>query len=329
MRLRNRFLLVGTGVIIFLIVTPILVLYARGFKIDWENRDFVKTGTLVIKTETEKGQIYLNDELYDSTTQANIRFLLPKDYNIRLEKDEYQSWTKRLSVKSQLVTWANLNRDFITLFLKQPILEQSHLGNDIRLIDNHLNFLENNQPTQININNGEVKEIQTLPSPPLTSDPTEEIVALLTSLNIPIPQFRSGEIIRIEGQIYLILDQTLYLVNDELEKIYAPVNYAKWDNDERKLIYSNDNEIYIYYADWKNSDLILRSLTPVKNPVINSTTGFIFFQNEGMVKTIEMDDRDHRNIFTLSEGLDNFVISDDGKKLFVYNGTEIKQYKIR
>ncbi len=329
MKLRNRFLLVGFGVLVFLIVTPILVIYARGFKIDWENRALVKTGALVIKTEPNKTDIYLDDEKLSSQSPANVRFLLPDDYSIRLEKEGYQSWTKRLTVKSQIVTWANNNRDFVTLFYKNPALENTWTGNNIIATNNEIAFIENEQPTQINIENGETKKIDTLPSPITTTEPAEEISALLTSLNIPVPPFTSSKIIRAGNQIYLILDQTLYLVNDSLEKIYSPVTNVVWHEDVRQLLFSNINEAYIYYTEFKDSDLILRSITPISNPVLNPVTGYLFFQNEGKIKAIELDDRDHRNIFTIADALEKFSISNDGKKLFVYSTTEIKQYTIR
>jgi hypothetical protein len=328
MKLRNRFLLVGFGVIAFLVVTPFIVLYARGFKIDWQNRSFVKTGAMVVRTEPEKAQIYLNDELSTSVTPTNLRFLLPGDYSIRLEKENYQSWTKRLSVRSQIVTWANSDRDFITMFLKNPIVENNWTGSSVTVNDNEITFLENNQPTRIDVENGSSDTISSLPTPPV-EDTVQQISDILTSVNIPVPTFTSGEIIRAENQIYLILDQNLYLVNDHLEKIYGPVNFAHWNSQSKQLLYANDNEIYIYIADWKTSDLILRSITPVKNPILNIETGFVFFQNENKIKTIELDGRDHRNIFTLTDALNNFSLSEDGKSLFVFNDSDIKQYTIR
>ncbi len=328
MQLRNRFLLVGLGVVIFLIITPVLVLYARGFKVDWTSRSLVKTGALVIETEPEKAQIYLNDELYESESPANLRFLMPGDYNIRIEKDQYQSWTKRLSIRSQLVTWANSNREFVAMFLKNPILEKTWNGTGVALYENRITFLSASVPTSIDIQNGDDDEISKLPEQ-LPDDTSKEITNILNTLSIPVPDFEVGRIVRATNQIYLVLDGTLYSINDRLEKIYTPVTSATWNEDSNKLLYTNDNEVYLYYPDAKNSDLVLRSLTPIANPILNDETGYVFFQNEGKIKAIEIDSRDHRNIFTIADALNVFVISTDGKKLFVFNDNEIRQYKVR
>jgi hypothetical protein len=328
MKLRNRFLLVGTGVVLFLVTTPVLVLYARGFKIDWKTKSVVKTGTLVVKTEPEEAIVFLNDQKQDSETPSNIRFLIPGDYNIRIEKTDYQSWTKRLSVRSQLVTWANSNRDYIALFLKMPALHETWIGQDVFIIEHKIYFhTATNQVREINTKNGEISSLETDPSPSI--DPIPEINATLNQLNTPVPSFTSGFILKTSNQIYLILDQTLYLVNDHLEKIYSPVTKVDWDENSKELLFSNNNEIYLYNADYKTFDLIMRSLTPLNNPVLNIETGYVFFQNEGKIKAIEIDGRDHHNIFTIADALDNFSLSTDGKKLFVFNQTEIKEYRIR
>lgn len=122
MKLRTRFTLIGIGITIFIILAPILVFYARGFKYDFATRQIVKTGTLVLRTEPTKANIFLNSDTKPTTTPASIRFLTPGDYTIRLEKTGYQTWQKRLRVISQFVTWGNLNRDNIFLFSEKPNL---------------------------------------------------------------------------------------------------------------------------------------------------------------------------------------------------------------
>ncbi|HEX9503212.1 MAG TPA: PEGA domain-containing protein [Patescibacteria group bacterium] len=417
MTLRNRFTLVGLGMVIFLIITPALILYARGFQIDWQNWGLVKTGAMVVRTQPTKAEIFLNDKKHKSTTPANLRFLLPGDYNIRLEKEKYQSWTKRLSVKSQLVTWANFNRDYLTLFLTKPDQTQNLQikASTISKTGNEIIFLSPDRLGRINVNNGsDLTLINTnnLNLPILSS--TVEIVwnnaqevfnlfadkSTLNTLESQLPKIQhletegshgvaliasdlyfiqanglalldktvsnftlsndgiwyiqkntvkhydfsnnkseviftqlpastQNKVIRTSNQIYLILDGTLYLFNGALEKIYSPVTQTFWDENSGQLLYSNEHEIYSYQPNTKDSTLILRSLTPISSPVLNKETGYVFYQNEGKIKAIELDGRDHRNIFTIADALNNFSLSKDGKKLYTISRTEIKIYQIR
>ncbi len=327
MRLRNRFLLVGIGIVLFLITTPVLVLYARGFKFDWTTKSVVKTGALVVKTEPDKAEVFINDKKQSSSTPLSARFLIPGDYNIRIEKSNYQSWTKRLTVRSQLVTWANSNRDFIALFLKTPILKKSWRGTNIFSDEDTIYLTTGSEFQAIDIENGETSNFEKLPT--TSTDQTKEIAATLANLNIPAPAFTSGQILKTSNQIYLILDQTLYSIDDHLEKIYSPVSSIDWDGNSKQLLFSNANEIYLYQADSKNFDLILRSLTPISQPILNIETGYVFFQNEGKIKAIEIDGRDHHNIFTITEALDSLSLSTDGKHLFTFNQIQVQEFEIR
>lgn len=417
MNLRNRFTLVGLGIVIFLIITPALILYARGFQIDWQNRTFVKTGALVVKTQPTKAEIFLNDEKHDSTTPANLRFLIPGDYNIRLEKENYQSWTKRLSVKSQLVTWANFNRDYLALFLTKSSQIQSQKTKAVTIskTGTEIIFLSPEQLGVINVNNADTKTLiktENLKLPIITSpaeivwNNAQEVFNLLANKSVlsilesqitkiqhletegdhlvamiasdlysiepgglvnldktisnftlsndgiwyvqkntlkhydfssnkstvvftKLPASTQSKIIRTNDQIYLILDDTLSLFNGNLEKIYSTVTTAFWNENSGELLYSNDNEIYIYQPKTKDSTLILRSLTPISSPILNNETGYVFYQNEGKIKAIELDDRDHRNIFTIADAQDSFVVSKDGKLLFTIGQSEIREYMIR
>src|SRR3989338_6386565 len=417
MTLKARFGLIVLGVILFLAVTPVLVLYARGFKVDFHNRQIVKTGTLVVKTEPNKATIFLNDQKQASLTPSNVRFLIPDNYDVRIEKDDYQTWTKRLSVKSQLVTWANHNRDFITLFLQLPKLKQIWETDLVRVSKTHdeIVFSSNEQVHSINVNNNNLTELGGLASVWLTYLPTKTIVdwqnsaqvyqrlveqtlpvlsdkqisqirrvetngthvllqldtdlysldnlspALLANnvlaftltsedvwyiqaetlklfnfaANNPatiaenVPKTTSGKIIRSDNQVYLILDQGLYVLNEKLEKIYDNVSNAAWDKTSDQLLLANANEILLYDPDKKNTNLILRSTTPISNPTLNTETGYVFFQSEGLIKAIELDGRDHRNIYEITESIGDFVLSEDGQTLYTFNNVEIKQYTIR
>ncbi|MBI4049677.1 MAG: PEGA domain-containing protein [Candidatus Doudnabacteria bacterium] len=275
MKLKNRFLLVGLGIIVFLILTPLLVLFARGFKLDLKNWQIVKTGILVVNTEPQKAKVFLDDEQIKDLTPSTVRFLLPGDYNIRVEKDGYLPWTKRLSVKSQFVTWANLNREFIPLFLAEPKQEF-----DPQIPDEQIELVGEG-PIQAGI------------------------------------------------YLFMLKDSVLFKQNEALEKIYEPVTQAYWDKSADRLVLLNNNEVLVFDPLSSGPDLILRSISEIKSAWLNWHTGYVFFQNEGKIKAIELDGRDHRNVYTLTDALDEFLVSKEGKKLYVFNGQEIKTHRIR
>lgn len=413
MKLRNRFLLIGVGVFLFSLTTPFLVLYARGFKFDFANKQIIKTGSFVIKTEPDDAEILIDNIKQKKLTPGVIRFLLPKDYTFTIKKDNYGSWTKRLTIKPQLVTWANLNREFVALFFVNPEFKNQITttgtsasfdlneiafteGEEIKILNtqtNQIKTLGSAKGQDINLNsklvwsNGaqiyesltklnqsinsdkDLQEIQTNgdysvvlmkntlykvnPSLPLSllapkvSGFTleEQNVWFISSnqlirLNLgnlesqtiyeAIPNHNQVKIIRSDNHVFLLLDSTLYKLNDDLEKIYDSINQAFWDKKSQRLLAYNNNEILLFDPlDSQNPELILRSVSPIIAAKLNWYTGYVFFQNEGKIKAIELDGRDHRNVYTTSEALDNFIISQDGKLLYGFNQDEIKTYEIR
>lgn len=420
MRLRTRFSLIGLGIILFLIITPSLVLYARGFKIDLQNRKITKTGAMMIKTDPSNAEIFLNNVRQSDLTPSNIRFLMPGDYDVRIEKDGYLPWSKRLSVREQFVTRINLDRDFITLFFKNPKLLESLIASmtSISKTGDEITLLNNGQIGSININNGNEVSLggQTavkLPLLPgsdlvhwqnsksvfqamqnrtdwgLTDTQISQITRIDTNgthyaaslgpdlysldktmpllldknvttftlngdslwyisanllkrynyssgnteiINQAVPITSAGQIIGADNQLYFILDSDLYILNDDFEKIYDNVTSAVWNSNAKLLLFATNNEILLYDPAGKKTDLILRSSGAIKKPVLNWAAGYIFFENEGRIKAVELDGRDHRNIYTIADQPDSqssFAVSEDGGTLYIFSNTKIDKYSIR
>jgi hypothetical protein len=413
MRLRNRLILVGVGVVIFLIATPLLILYARGFEYDFATHKIVKTGAIVVDTQPNKASVFVDDKLQKDTTPLSIRFVLPKDYNIRVEKSGYQNWTKRLSVKSQFVTWVNQNRDTITLFLTEPNLNRT-ISADQTLASQYrdeIAFSNAGQISTLSVNKGNISNLGSFTSNPVvlpafpilwensnsTFDSLKNHPIVLTkaqlstienvetdgnhfigkigtdlyslsptvslidknvltytldgnsvwyiqgnflkrydfinnnfeTIQTDVPLAESGQIIRADNYLFAVLDGTLYRINDKLEKIYGNVSTTDYDSSSAELMFANNNEIFIYHLSDQSTELILRSSTQIQNPILNFSSGYVFYQNEGKIKAIELDGRDHRNLYTIADAMSNFAVSNDAKFLYTYNNTTVKEYTIR
>jgi hypothetical protein len=177
MNLKARFSIIAIGFITFVIIAPILVLYARGFKYDFETGNLVKTGTLVMRTEPSNVSLYLNDGAKEYEAPASIRFLLPGDYNIRLEKDGYHTWQKRLTVASQFVTWGSVDHDKVYLLYSSPRLHSTwqHNGSAISADNSEIVFQHENDEYKISTSAGELMTLGqassiVLPLPPESAE---------------------------------------------------------------------------------------------------------------------------------------------------------------
>lgn len=127
-------------VIIFIIVTPLVCMYAAGYQIG-KNFSVQKTGILVIKTTPSSANVHLENKtqknLIDNiisgekksyTTPNKIKNLLPGKYAIKIEKDGYWPWEKELQINSG----ESIYIEHVDLFKNNlPMLVQSQKYNKL------------------------------------------------------------------------------------------------------------------------------------------------------------------------------------------------------
>jgi hypothetical protein len=119
MKRRSRYFVIILGAVTFFVLSPIIVLYVSNLRYDFETQGYVIGGIITVKTEPKDAQFFLDDKLIDNTP-ASAEFLTPGEYNIRIEKEGYFPWTKRLEVKTSKVTWINNSLPKLYLLFKNP-----------------------------------------------------------------------------------------------------------------------------------------------------------------------------------------------------------------
>ncbi len=105
MTIKTRRLIYSVFMLIFLIAAPILILYAAGYRYSFKKNKFQKTGAIFAETEPKGAAIFIEDEKYQDKTTAQINNLLSGEYLIRLEKDDYYPWQKKLNIEPEKVTF--------------------------------------------------------------------------------------------------------------------------------------------------------------------------------------------------------------------------------
>ncbi len=94
--------------LVFLLLgTTLVILYARGYRFNiLEGKPKVsKTGLLVTTSIPDGAQVIINGNL--TTATDNTLDLLPGDYHVKIAKDGYFPWEKKLRVQKELVTKAD------------------------------------------------------------------------------------------------------------------------------------------------------------------------------------------------------------------------------
>jgi len=133
--------------------------------------------------------------------------------------------------------------------------------------------------------------------------------------------------------IFLNKSHNLYIYNKGAEDTYFNklsdnARGAQFSDDGKKLLFWTDKEISAYFVrEWKvqptraENELmpITRLLDPIQNVQWTRDYEHVLFTNDNKIKMIEIDNRDHRNMFDI-------LSLNDNSSLLVNNFTDNKLY---
>ncbi len=88
----------------FLILTPIIVSYSLGYKFDIQSRKLQKTGAISIKSAPKDVQVFIDGTQVSDATPYISRSLLPKKYQVLLQKDKFYPYQVTADVRSAMVS---------------------------------------------------------------------------------------------------------------------------------------------------------------------------------------------------------------------------------
>jgi hypothetical protein len=99
-------------VVVFIVGTPILIGYSKGYRLD-DALLIIETGGVYLHAEVPNSTVYIDGEFIEESgtffKNTLVQDLRPnKQYEVWVEKDGYQSWTKVLPVYPNLVTEARV-----------------------------------------------------------------------------------------------------------------------------------------------------------------------------------------------------------------------------
>ena len=164
---------------------------------------------------------------------------------------------------------------------------------------------------------------------------TESIVVMPESFN---PELLA-KITKTGKSIYLIMSSSgkLYFVDDrnKVSFINSSVKRADFFYNNERIIYSNDHEMWIYYIEEKVSqptkkeqanELITRFSGNISNIFLYKDEEHLFYKEGDILKFLEIDDRDKKNVFEIIEIDNNNIIylRNDNSLYYIRSGRLIQ-----
>jgi len=256
-----------------------------GYSFDWQEKEIVLTGGLYIKSTPKKATVYINEKP-KKETPAFIKRLIPKYYQIKVTKEGFHEWHKKLKIESKLVTEV---KDIILIPINPEIKVINEKISDDFLLKEYL-------ASEINV----TSDVFYIQEPSYILYKTDRTNSFQEQISLtPLPENRKYEIIVSDNQQIAILDDNkqLYIFNKEtrsFELIKENVQQVQFSYDNEKLLYYTPNEIWIYYLD--KHELITRLSQEIKQAIWYETNKHIIFLVNEKIKIIELDNRDEKNI---------------------------------
>ena len=95
-------LILRIGIIgVFLVVLAVVIILARGYRLNVEQQNITPTGIISISAYPQAAKVYINGVLKGVT---DINLTLPPDtYSIEVKKDGYTTWNKTVGLRGELV----------------------------------------------------------------------------------------------------------------------------------------------------------------------------------------------------------------------------------
>jgi hypothetical protein len=323
---RIRRIILFLAILFFILISPLILFYAWGYTFDWNEKKPVLTGGFYLRSIPKNAEIYLDDELIEETPNF-IKRLAPKEYQVKVVKEGYHPWQKKLRVESKLVTEAKN----ILLIPTNPKIEivDEKLPSDFSLND-FLTQKENNLVFYIQ-------------KPSYILYKTDKEGSFKEQINsTPLPNNRDYKIVSSTNESIALLSdkKELFLFNPEIrafDLISQNVQGFEFSKNNEKLLYFTPNEIWVYYLESissipnrkvNNKELITRSSQKIKKAAwYHRTSEHIVFSVGQEIKIIELDGRDQRNTVDLIK-MDVKEIGSHQTKEIIYLIQEDKLIKI-
>lgn len=211
--------------ILFIILTTGVILYAQGYSFDWQTKSLVVTGAFYFRSHPKEADIYINNE-YRGKTNKFVKRLSPKEYDVKISKTDYHEWQKTLEINSKLVTEAKN----ILLIKQDPSINQI-VDFDVK----YLAFSDDNEKA-VYLTDRATKEID--PTKQRIADPRE------------IPTYSKFAL-----RLLDLTDNTDIQINSSVPNL-KNLSEIFWSSDNKKLLLFFPYDYY-YILDLENPSKII------------------------------------------------------------------------
>lgn len=244
-----RLAFLGLFGLAFLILTPLVLLYSAGYRLDWQNGFLREAGGLSVDEITPKTvRVFLNDVALPGAIPIRLKNITPRDYDVRLAATGFYDWTKRIPVKNKETVYlkqlALLKKDTPKLLIPGAARAAS-ISDDGRWLS-YIKTDEREQTVQL-------RNLITATDEPLATTTKDTPLNVSWAKQYPAMILTTGHP---PNQRLLAFDLTRPGANVDLNKLVAePINKFEWADDAEPELYLSTNQA-IYFFVLKTDSLV-------------------------------------------------------------------------
>jgi len=266
-----------TLVALFFIVAPSIIMNARGYRFDFSRGVFVHSGSIMLKTNPQDFNAYVNGKLETSkkinriNNSYTLTGYIPGNYEIAVGADGFQTWTKKTDVHSGLASefWNILlvRKDYTrtafgtegvdNFFIspkdkKTALAKNTDAGVEMQILNVSGKIIENSFSFPNSVFDDKTREEN------IEWSPNEDYLSVPAKVTVPAPTTKNETLSKkkpatsaidnqtIEKYNYFIAnpsDDSSFNLNSFLEK--DDIRNVRWDpKDKNYLFFLSANSLY-------------------------------------------------------------------------------------
>jgi hypothetical protein len=334
--------------VLFFILTPLFIMYAVGYRYNFDINTIEKNGAFYIKSYPRGAEIYIDNIKTRHKTPHQLTNIQPGNHDVLIQKDGYLDWHKQLSVYSGETTFA----EDIVLFLTDIQKTSFGRGSDNFLVNKQKNkyayiddydLLDNNMLMITDIEQAKTQTISGIPLDHDLIDWSDDNQYLLLKYldSYSVFNINQKKLINLEitnpdkiiwddkesNILWFLKNNKLYKHNIQnpdnpiLVQINNPIADFDLYNDYLVLQYNLDNNYFIQQLDKNNLDNVqtIENLNLGKLKILRASDKQIIFIL-GSKLFIKQDFKDIISIpVTDAELYGNRILLSNGHEIIQYN----------
>ncbi len=298
-------------VAVFVVATPLVILYTAGYRLNITSRRVLQTGVIAITTSPRGASIYLDNTLINDKTPLVIQRLAPKTYELQFEKNGYHTWEQRVEVREGVTTYVTA-RLFaaseptpLALSEARELLAEHDKDSQLPAIPDDIQLLDKRVQVEVWRQTDE-----------------ESVLIGILPPGVYTLLYDDGEYLLFETE-----SRAAFVVSragNNVTTLSPNMGAFSWLDDTHSLLWTDGTEVALFEASTGERLTITRLGEPIINVAWHPSGDTLFYATNRSLLAASREQYDTRPTTLLVDGvtINDFWLAENGKELYLATGPQ-------